>query len=764
MSPRRRPQRRHAADERATGSPAPSSPDLPADARPRPRGGHASPARPRSTSDVHEPVDEIVVCNAAELEIADGHARAAGGGRRSPATVTPRRGAPSGPRSPSTAPLGPGRATLRCSFAGVLNDKLRGFYRSTFTDEDGRDPDHRHHARWSRPTPGGPSPAWTSPTARRSSRSPSWSTDDLAAFSNSPVVAESRRRGRPTAVRFAPTMKMSTYLVAFIVGPARGDRAASTSTGCRSGSSTRRARRHLTALRPRGGRARAAASSPSTSTSPTRPTSSTWWPSPTSPSGPWRTSGCVTFRETALLVDPAGGRPGRARAGGRRRRATRSPTCGSATSSPCAGGRGSGSTRPSPPSWRCSASTPSGRPGSAGSASASSARRRWPSTACTRTRPIEYPVGSPEEADGMFDVLTYQKGGSVLRMLEQYLGAEVFRDGVRRYLRDPRLRQHRDRRPVGRPRGGERPAGPGGDGHLDPPGRPPAGRLRDGHALPRRPFSYGRPRADRARSASAWRCPVLAARSLDRRRRPSAGSCSTAAVASSAPVRSASRWSSTPAAGASTGSPTTPHQLAALGRTSARARPRSSGPTCSPTPGRWCWPAGPRSATSSALAGRARRGHEPGTFAPVAGALALCDRAADDETAADAGRGDPGPPRAAAGRARLGAGARRGRAHPHPARSAARHPRAPRRRTTASAPRRPGRFDAARRRRRRRSTPTSRARCSAVVADQLRPGDYDAFSPATETPATPQEELRYLTRAGRVPRRRARHRAPSTWP
>ena len=35
----------------------------------------------------------------------------------------------------------------------------------------------------------------------------------------------------------------------------------------------------------------------------------------------------------------------------------------------------------------------------------------------------------------MFDVLTYQKGGSVLRMLEQYLGAEVFRDGVRRYLR-----------------------------------------------------------------------------------------------------------------------------------------------------------------------------------------------------------------------------------------------------------------------------------------------------------------------------------------
>ena len=35
----------------------------------------------------------------------------------------------------------------------------------------------------------------------------------------------------------------------------------------------------------------------------------------------------------------------------------------------------------------------------------------------------------------MFDVLTYEKGASVLRMLEQYLGADRFRDGIRLYLR-----------------------------------------------------------------------------------------------------------------------------------------------------------------------------------------------------------------------------------------------------------------------------------------------------------------------------------------
>ena len=38
-------------------------------------------------------------------------------------------------------------------------------------------------------------------------------------------------------------------------------------------------------------------------------------------------------------------------------------------------------------------------------------------------------------AEGMFDVLTYQKGGALLRMLEQYLGVERFRAGVSHYLR-----------------------------------------------------------------------------------------------------------------------------------------------------------------------------------------------------------------------------------------------------------------------------------------------------------------------------------------
>ncbi len=50
------------------------------------------------------------------------------------------------------------------------------------------------------------------------------------------------------------------------------------------------------------------------------------------------------------------------------------------------------------------------------------------------TRSVEFPVEAPADCDGMFDVLTYQKGGSLLRMLEQYLGEEEFRRGVSHYL------------------------------------------------------------------------------------------------------------------------------------------------------------------------------------------------------------------------------------------------------------------------------------------------------------------------------------------
>ena len=55
--------------------------------------------------------------------------------------------------------------------------------------------------------------------------------------------------------------------------------------------------------------------------------------------------------------------------------------------------------------------------------------------ALASTRPIEFEVLTPEDSEGMFDILTYEKGAAVVRMLEQHLGEEAFRRGLRLYMK-----------------------------------------------------------------------------------------------------------------------------------------------------------------------------------------------------------------------------------------------------------------------------------------------------------------------------------------
>lgn len=55
--------------------------------------------------------------------------------------------------------------------------------------------------------------------------------------------------------------------------------------------------------------------------------------------------------------------------------------------------------------------------------------------ALKNTHPIEVPINHPDEIRTIFDAISYSKGSSVIHMLEQYLGADVFRDGLRLYLK-----------------------------------------------------------------------------------------------------------------------------------------------------------------------------------------------------------------------------------------------------------------------------------------------------------------------------------------
>lgn len=54
--------------------------------------------------------------------------------------------------------------------------------------------------------------------------------------------------------------------------------------------------------------------------------------------------------------------------------------------------------------------------------------------ALATTHPIVQRIETVEQASQAFDAITYEKGEAVIRMLEAYVGADAWRDGVRRYI------------------------------------------------------------------------------------------------------------------------------------------------------------------------------------------------------------------------------------------------------------------------------------------------------------------------------------------
>ena len=50
------------------------------------------------------------------------------------------------------------------------------------------------------------------------------------------------------------------------------------------------------------------------------------------------------------------------------------------------------------------------------------------------THPIQQTIRNETEANSAFDDITYRKGMSLIRMLENFLGEDTFRDGIRKYI------------------------------------------------------------------------------------------------------------------------------------------------------------------------------------------------------------------------------------------------------------------------------------------------------------------------------------------
>lgn len=332
---------------------------------------------------------------------------------------------------PAGAGFGPGPARLDITFSGVLNDQLRGFYRSTYTDDAGRtrtiaatqfqSTDARRAF-----------PCWDEPAFKATFEAALVVDDELLAVSN---TAETGRRpagdGR-VRISFAPTMAMSTYLVAFVVGPLEA-----------TGPVTVDGVPIRVVHRP--GRTAQTAFALETAAHALEWYSRYYgiaYPSdkvdlvalPDFAFGAMENLGCVTFREVLLLVDPAAAsQPELERVAMVINHELAHMWFGDLVTMAWWEGiwlneafatfMETACTDAYRPEWKVWSSF--GRARAAALAT----------DALAATRPVEYPVATPADAEDMFDVLTYEKGAAVVRMLEQYLGPEAFRDGVRLYLR-----------------------------------------------------------------------------------------------------------------------------------------------------------------------------------------------------------------------------------------------------------------------------------------------------------------------------------------
>jgi puromycin-sensitive aminopeptidase len=323
-----------------------------------------------------------------------------------------------------------GGHTLHIDFRGLLNDKLHGFYRSTFIDTDGNEQviaTTQMEATDARRA----FPCWDEPELKAVFAVTLVIDDDLFAVSNAGEISREPAGDGTVAVRFADTMKMSTYLVAFIVGPL--DATAPVDV---DGKPLRvvfpRGKGHLTDYALEVGKFCLEFF---------HDYYGIVYPGdkldlvavPDFAFGAMENLGCVTFREVLVLIDPE---------------QVTQPELQNVTdviahelahmwfgdlvtmkwwngiwlNEAFATFMEMLATDAFRPDWD-----------------------RWTTFGLSKTaafdvdslqttRPIEFPVVSPDDAEGMFDILTYEKGAAVVRMLEQYLGADEFRDGIRLYL------------------------------------------------------------------------------------------------------------------------------------------------------------------------------------------------------------------------------------------------------------------------------------------------------------------------------------------
>jgi puromycin-sensitive aminopeptidase len=370
-----------------------------------------------------------VVLHAVELEIHEASVRTPGGETLPGEVLLDEARQRMTVRLASELPPGEGYQ-LQVRFTGAHNDQLHGFYRSAYTDAEGAEhlivstqfePADAHRA----------FPCWDEPEFKATFVMSVIIPEGLAALSNGEVTAQEPLGDGRVKVSFAETMVMSTYLVALVVGPfelVTHDEVDGTPVRIASvpGQS------HLTGFGAK------------TATHAVRFLSQYFgipYPAdkldhvaiPNFAFGAMENLGCVTYRENALLVnEDVASVAELQRVAEVVAHETAHMWFGDLVTMKWWNGV-----------WLNEAfatfmellTTDHFRPDwSIWATFGQSKAAALVTDGLRHTRSIEFPVATPDEADAMFDILTYEKGAAVLRMLEQYLGPDTFRKGIVHYL------------------------------------------------------------------------------------------------------------------------------------------------------------------------------------------------------------------------------------------------------------------------------------------------------------------------------------------
>jgi puromycin-sensitive aminopeptidase len=117
-------------------------------------------------------------------------------------------------------PLASGTGVLSLEFAGTLNDKLKGFYRSKYTSADGQEERYAAVTQFEPTDARRAFPCWDEPALKATFDITLVVPSNRVALSNMNVISEEplKEDADLKCVKYATTPVMSTYLVAFVVG------------------------------------------------------------------------------------------------------------------------------------------------------------------------------------------------------------------------------------------------------------------------------------------------------------------------------------------------------------------------------------------------------------------------------------------------------------------------------------------------------------------------------------------------------------------